>query len=188
MVRLRHRVGGALAALAVTSSVAGLGWGRSERGPVVARSVEPAALVAADVGPDAWASIEPESLSDDAASAASTRPAVASTAPSPWLVLDPSFRLGDPPYRVARVTAPSAPVFDHPDAAEPRLDLASRTSFGGPRALLVVGGVGDRLEVLLPFRPNDSVGWVPAAALTVEEVTAWVRVDLAGELYREVAY
>jgi lipoprotein-anchoring transpeptidase ErfK/SrfK len=134
-----------------------------------------------DVGPDAWATIAPaESIGPTAPRVAAAR----TQTRSPWLVLDPSFRLGEPPYRIARASTPSVPVFDRPDAGTPRLSLSEQTPLGDTRVFLVVGASGDRLEVLLPIRPNDSVGWVPTSSVTTDQVAAWVSVDLASHMLK----
>ncbi|HVE94197.1 MAG TPA: L,D-transpeptidase [Acidimicrobiales bacterium] len=47
------------------------------------------------------------------------------------------------------------------------IHLANPTPNGSPRVVLVVGEDGDWLKVLLPIRPNRSVGWVKRADVSV---------------------
>ncbi len=96
-----------------------------------------------------------------------------------WPVVDPNVQLGPPPYHIAEVTGPVVHVFDSPTAAAPRLQLPRRTEHGLSRVLLMVAPEGDRFKVLLPIRPNNAIGWVPASEVSIQEVNYWIRIQTA---------
>ncbi|MDZ8173099.1 L,D-transpeptidase [Microbacterium xanthum] len=82
------------------------------------------------------------------------------------------------PAQVARLTA-AADVFDAPDGGVVRT-LDAATGFGSQTVLLVTDT--DRsgwLEVMLPGRPNEALGWIRSDAAEVREVALEVRIDLA---------
>jgi hypothetical protein len=64
-----------------------------------------------------------------------------------------------------------------PDA-EPSHVLPPATSFGSPRALLVVDEQEEWLEVSLPERPNGSTGWVRRDAVELQTVDQAIEIDL----------
>jgi lipoprotein-anchoring transpeptidase ErfK/SrfK len=70
-------------------------------------------------------------------------------------------------------------VFATPDAPLPTLVLPAKTSFGSARALLVDDEQGGWLHVILPVRPNGTVGWVRRADVTTRRVMVAVTVNLA---------
>lgn len=76
---------------------------------------------------------------------------------------------GEFPAYAATATGPQVEVRDRPDGA-PTSTLTSPVPSGAPLTLLVVEQQGDWLQVLLPVRPNGSVGWVSAADVVVEGV------------------
>lgn len=101
-------------------------------------------------------------------------------------VLDPPTADGpardeEPAALVARADDEIA-VFAEPGDAQPAQTLPARTPFGSPTVLLVTEeGTGDRdgwLEVRLPVRPNDGIGWIDRDDVTVAPVAFEVSVDL----------
>ena len=64
---------------------------------------------------------------------------------------------------VAAATVPSVAVYDHPGAATPSSALANPNRYRGKLVLLVSAiRLDGWLQVLLPVRPNGSVGWIHA--------------------------
>jgi lipoprotein-anchoring transpeptidase ErfK/SrfK len=102
---------------------------------------------------------------------------VVSRKPAEWPVVERNIQLPGPPFNVAEVKVPKIGVYDSPTAPDPRISLGSRTEHGFPRVFLVAGQDGDRWKVLLPVRPNGSVGWVRAADVDIQQINYWVRVD-----------
>jgi hypothetical protein len=102
-----------------------------------------------------------------------------SRGPEPWPVVDRNLQVTGPPYSVADVIVPRIGVYDSPTAAAPRIALGRQTEHGLPRVFLVAAQEGDKWKVLLPVRPNGSVGWVRAADVDVHQVNYWVRVQTA---------
>jgi lipoprotein-anchoring transpeptidase ErfK/SrfK len=79
---------------------------------------------------------------------------------------------------VARSAGVDVPVFADPAAAEPTSVVPAFTDFGFTTVFLVVDESDDRLEVLLPTRPNGSSGWIARDAVELREVDAEIHVDL----------
>lgn len=101
---------------------------------------------------------------------------VAAQPGSPWAV----FRgeLAGSSHVVARVVGASVNVSPEPDAA-PALTLSNRSPAGAPRVFVVLAESGDWLQVLLPIRPNGSVGWVRRNDVDVTSVSHRVVIDRA---------
>ncbi len=102
----------------------------------------------------------------------------AETVPEPDVgaVLDRSGAI----VATAHVTEGVVEVWELPDpAAEPAWQLTAPTEFGGPRHFGVIGRYGDWYRVQVPVRPNGTTGWIPVDAVTVQEVTTRVEVDLS---------
>jgi len=97
-----------------------------------------------------------------------------SPAMSPWDRFD--GEVTGPTHVVARVTGPNIGVAAHPDEAWSTM-LSNTTLSGAPRVFLVVQAEGDWLQVLLPLRPNSSLGWVRRADVEVTSVPYRVEVD-----------
>jgi hypothetical protein len=114
---------------------------------------------------------------------ATTPPQVAaetfSRAPDLWPVTDLNLQLSGPPYHIAQVNVPKIGVYDSPTAPAPLISMGQKTEHGLPRVFLVASPTqdGDRWKVLLPVRPNGSVGWVRAADVSIQEVNYWMRVS-----------
>ncbi|MBV8161149.1 MAG: L,D-transpeptidase [Acidimicrobiia bacterium] len=104
---------------------------------------------------------------------------LASTSPGPalWPVVDDNVQLSGPPYSVAGVAVPTIGVYDSPTAPTPLMTMSNRTEHGLPRVFLVAGQDAGRLKVLLPIRPNDSVGWVNPPDVNTFDVNYWMRVS-----------
>ena len=78
---------------------------------------------------------------------------------------------------VADAAISSVPIFDAPDAATPARSMKNPTREG---VLLIFGVLeeqGDWLRVMLPMRPNGSVGWVKASDVRVRKVSNRIEVD-----------
>ncbi len=98
---------------------------------------------------------------------------------------------------IATARVPTVAVYDNPDAPEPSVRLDSpwvvdpeQSSATVPQVFLVVGSrdaegarpSGDRIEVLLPVRPNGKTGWVRAADVDLASTTFRIRIELASHL------
>lgn len=111
--------------------------------------------------------------------------AAPTTAPSTTPGAEPATALSPRPVRttevatVARGTG-SIPVYPSSTAgeADQRIDVLGE--YGQRQVFLVVDRDGDRLEVLLPIRPNGSRGWINAADVTVASHDYQIQVSLSG--------
>jgi lipoprotein-anchoring transpeptidase ErfK/SrfK len=83
------------------------------------------------------------------------------------------------PAIVARIVSPRVPVFAQPTDSTPAVVLSSTTDLGSPRVLLTTQVRADWVQVLLPVRPNNAVGWVRARDVALGQVDDSVDVDLA---------
>lgn len=78
---------------------------------------------------------------------------------------------------VADAAIASVPIFDAPDAAEPVRSMKNPTREG---VLLIFGVLeeqGEWMKVMLPMRPNGSVGWVKASDVRVRKVPNRIEID-----------
>jgi hypothetical protein len=80
---------------------------------------------------------------------------------------------------VARFGVQQLEVFATPDEAHLVTTLAAATEWGNPRVLLTTQVKGDWVQVLLPVRPNNAVGWVRSRDVVLSTVPDAVNVDLA---------
>ena len=85
---------------------------------------------------------------------------------------------------VARATTGTVSVLDAPDPGARVRQVAGTSDFGFRRAFLVLGEKDGFLQVLLPERPNGSIGWVRAADVEVQPVDHELRIDLAERTLR----
>jgi hypothetical protein len=108
-----------------------------------------------------------------AAPAAAPRPAAPKPA-SPWQHYDGHLTGGS--YIVARALGGGLNVSASPDAA-PAVVLSNPLPSGAPRVVLVVAQSGDWLQVLLPMRPNSSLGWIRQSDVEVSSVRYRVEID-----------
>ncbi len=102
-------------------------------------------------------------------------PTVTTAAPAPAVV---SAAAAPPPAIVARVTAPGLSVYVAEGDPRPAVRLPATTEWGNPRVLLTTHLRGDWIQVLLPLRPNNAVGWVRSKDVTLSTVDDAVDVDL----------
>ncbi len=65
------------------------------------------------------------------------------------------------------------------DESLPLQRFASPTQFGGPRVFLITDAQTDWLQVLLPVRPNGTIGWVRVGDVTVSQVSYRAEVNLS---------
>ncbi|MBV8984679.1 MAG: L,D-transpeptidase [Acidimicrobiia bacterium] len=100
--------------------------------------------------------------------------------PDAWTVADPNVQLDGPPYHIAAVTVPRIGIYDSPTAAAPRMVMSNKTEHGLDRVFLVAGQDNGRLKVLLPIRPNESVGWVQPSDVNIQELNYWIKVSTSG--------
>lgn len=87
----------------------------------------------------------------------------------------PSASVGD--SVVAEANGPVA-VFAAPDASAPSQTLAATLPSGGPLVMLATSVSGQRVQVLLPQRPNGSSGWVDQSAVTLTKTDLALDVNL----------
>jgi hypothetical protein len=95
---------------------------------------------------------------------------------SPWERFD--GEITGPTHVVARVAGSAIGVSPHPDE-DAAVVFTNATSSGAPRVFLVVQDAGDWLQVLLPLRPNSSLGWIHRADVDVTTVPYRVEIDRA---------
>lgn len=93
---------------------------------------------------------------------------------SPWAHYEGQITGGN--YTVARAVGGGLNVSPSPDAA-PVTTLSNPLPSGAPRVVLVVQDGGDWLQVLLPMRPNDSLGWIRKSDVTLSSVSYRVEID-----------
>ena len=82
------------------------------------------------------------------------------------------------PSLVARARTSAVPLYATPSDPVPTATLDSPGDLGNPRVFLVLGRAGDWLRVLLPIRPNESIGWVRTSDVTLVTTSFRVRVEL----------
>jgi lipoprotein-anchoring transpeptidase ErfK/SrfK len=114
---------------------------------------------------------------------ASAAPSSAAPKPSPpqWAHYDGQLTNGN--YIVARALGGGLNVSPSRDAA-PATTLSNPLPSGAPRVVLVVADEGDWLQVLLPMRPNSSLGWIRRADVDVSVVHYRVEIDRGGHRLR----
>ena len=81
--------------------------------------------------------------------------------------------------QVAQATGPQVEVFAEPAADEPTTTLDNPNENGAPLVFLVEQEQGEWLQVLLPIRPNGSMGWIRAADVTLASNSYTVDIALA---------
>lgn len=89
------------------------------------------------------------------------------------------------PSRTSEVATVRAGVGEVPVHDDATSGVASRTipaqgDYGQQQVFLVAGREGDRLEVLLPVRPNGSRGWIDASLVDVATHDYQIQVSLSG--------
>ncbi len=93
---------------------------------------------------------------------------------SPWGRYEGHLTGGS--YIVAHANGGGLNVSPSPDTA-PAITLSNPLPSGAPRVVVVVADAGDWLQVLLPVRPNSSVGWVRRSDVDVSTVHHRVEID-----------
>lgn len=83
------------------------------------------------------------------------------------------------PATVARFVSSVVPVYAQADDAHARFSLYATTELGTPRVMLTTAVQPDWVQVLLPLRPNGSVGWVRTVDVRLSTVPDRIDVDLA---------
>lgn len=68
---------------------------------------------------------------------------------------------------VATATVPVISVYPTPGASSPMTSLANPNDMGAPLVMLVRVVQGQWLNVMLPARPNEAEGWIPASQVTL---------------------
>lgn len=107
-----------------------------------------------------------------------TAPAAPSAAPPvPTVRYTPSLD-----WTVADLPSSGVEVYASPTATEPSLEVSGDTEFGNTRVLPVIGEQFGWLEVRLPVRPNNAVGWIQAGAVTLSTVEDQIFVSLESHL------
>jgi hypothetical protein len=82
-------------------------------------------------------------------------------------------------YTVANVRPSGVDVYGDPSATQSTLRVTGVTEFGTPRVLPVIGQRSSWLEVRLPVRPNNAVGWIKASDVDLSAVGDEIFVSLA---------
>lgn len=109
-----------------------------------------------------------------------TKVAKAGPAPTPTTTLPATTTTTLPPDAVIATTkVPQLQVFEAPDSPRVVTTFSDRTEYKQPRTLLVTGEQGDWVKALLPMRPNQSVGWVRKADVTLSQTPYEITISLA---------
>jgi lipoprotein-anchoring transpeptidase ErfK/SrfK len=87
-------------------------------------------------------------------------------------------QLPGPPFYVAQALASSVQLYDSSSSPTPRSSLSNPNEDGAPLVFLVVAKQADWLQVLLPLRPNGSVGWIHSSDVTLRQHDYHVLVEL----------
>lgn len=101
--------------------------------------------------------------------------------PSPWSSF--AGEVYGPRFAIAHARAggiPVAPIL----GGLPIASLSPLTRVGAPRVALVVSETPEWLQVLLPLRPNGSVGWVRRSDVDVTYTSLRVEIDRAAHRLR----
>lgn len=154
---------------------------RDAAGPTTVESTSVASTTTAAPAPVASParSARPTSRPSQASAASPVAPR---TATSGWARYDGQLSGGT--YYVARALGAGLHVSTQPDAA-PATTLTNPLASGAPRVVVVVQDPGgDWLQVLLPIRPNASLGWVRRGDVEVSAVHYRVEIDRAAHRLR----
>jgi lipoprotein-anchoring transpeptidase ErfK/SrfK len=185
---------GRLVALGLVASAVLGGCVASENGSggstfVLSKRVTPKHAVTHDVALTAPSTVVPTTVAPAAPKVADapSRPRVSkpsgsvgvshtspSPAGSPWAHFDGQLTGGH--YVVAQAIGGGLNVSPSPDAA-PAVTLSNPLPSGAPRVVVVVLDGGPWLQVLLPIRPNSSVGWVRRSDVDISTVHYRVEID-----------
>lgn len=83
---------------------------------------------------------------------------------------------------VARSKVSRIEVYRTATSTSPQQSIASPLATGGPLVFLVQGRSADRVRVLLPIRPNESLGWVRASDVKLSELD--YRITVSAQAHR----
>ena len=108
-----------------------------------------------------------------------TAPPTTAPTPVPAAVVPTVRYIPSLDWTVADLPPSGVDVYADPTAPEPSLQVSGDTEFGNPRVLPVIGQQPGWLEVRLPVRPNNAVGWIQANAVTLSTVGDQIFVSLA---------
>lgn len=81
---------------------------------------------------------------------------------------------------MVRADVAEVPVHTAPTGGEVAQTVPATGDYGQPQVFLVRGREGDRLDVLLPVRPNGSRGWIDADLVEVTSHDYQIQVSLSG--------
>ncbi|MFV0524584.1 MAG: L,D-transpeptidase family protein [Acidimicrobiales bacterium] len=82
---------------------------------------------------------------------------------------------------IATAVGPSVVAYTEPGGDVPAAELANPIESGAPLTFLVLDeGTGPWIQVLLPVRPNGTVGWVAADDVTLAVTSYRVEIDVSG--------
>jgi len=144
--------------------------------PDVPAPTGPSATMVPAAVPTASAATRAEAVTAPALPAAttSTTPTGPSPAPPVATLATPDERL---PEVGARLLATSVVVRAQPGSGT-AVALRGATEFGNPRVLPVTALGGDWLQVMLPSRPNGSIGWIRARDAELQPLSDQIQIDL----------
>jgi lipoprotein-anchoring transpeptidase ErfK/SrfK len=97
---------------------------------------------------------------------------------------DPSLKVPPGSVLVATATVPSLPIYSTPRALGAWQALANPNPLGAPLTFLVDAVQGGWLQVYLPERPNESMGWVTRSNVSVTTDDEHIVVSLSARQVR----
>ena len=81
---------------------------------------------------------------------------------------------------LAAMTRGDIPVYSSPDGVEPIMTLEGTTILGTVTVVSVIGDLeGERIQVMLPGRPNGRTGWVDIGLVDLYPVDGEIVIDLS---------
>lgn len=131
-------------------------------------------------------------LDSGPASTAPTTTTEATTTEATTTTTVPPLDLGEvgPHNVLGYIATPvgSPEVYAEPDTSSERIDVGETSPAGAPLTFAVVGsptdGGGEWIRVMLPVRPNDRTGFVPASSVEISRTNLRAFVDLDGRSMR----
>lgn len=116
----------------------------------------------------------------------STAPTTTTTTAAPTTTTEPPLDLGPigPENVLGYIATPTGPaeVYAEPDRDSERIDVGETSPAGAPLTFAVVGepasGDGEWIRVMLPVRPNDRTGFVPADTVAISHTPLRAFVDI----------
>jgi lipoprotein-anchoring transpeptidase ErfK/SrfK len=83
-----------------------------------------------------------------------------------------------PPALIATTKGGPLIVYDQPNGKVVNL-LSAKTDYGLPRTVLATSSQPNWLQVILPQKPNDTIGWIKGADVTTTTTDYSMRISLA---------